>query len=113
MSKYIISILLIISNLIYSCKSENKNAIKKIEPKKFCDILIDLHFISTAKSLNFLNASDTIPNSKLRTKVLKDYHVTEQELKATIEYYSLKPDTLSILYSSMIEKISAKQAQIH
>jgi hypothetical protein len=92
----------------------NKNVgVKKIEPEKFCDLLIDLHFVSTAKSLNFLNPSDTIPNSKLRNQILKEYAVTEAELKATIKYYSLKPDTLSILYSSMIEKISAKQAQIH
>lgn len=105
-------ILILISSIIYSCNFSSDDNLPKVNPNTLCDLLIDLHFASTAKSIGLLNPIDTFPKGKVSDRILKQYKVSESDLQQSIKYYSNKPDSLSALYSRMIERISTKQAQM-
>jgi uncharacterized protein YpiB (UPF0302 family) len=106
------TILLISIFLSAACLQSSEVKENKIRVNDLCNVLIDLHFASTAKSLNLLNPKDTFPNTKVRNIILKQHKITQAQLEQCIEYYSQKPDSLSIIYSIMIERISTKQAQM-
>ena len=108
MNKIFIFFLLI----FFSCNNAGNNEKNKIDSSTLCNILIELHFLSTAKTLGYLNPEDTVNMVATRNKILKKYNINEEELKQSISYFSHKPDSLGALYQKMIERISIKQAQM-
>ena len=105
-------ILLIASMLFWaSCGMSDDRPRPKISQEAFIDILLEMHLATTAKQLDLLNPLDTIKKERVSEKILEKYQVKKVDVLYAIDYYSAMPDTMAVLYTKMVENLSAKQAQ--
>jgi Domain of unknown function (DUF4296) len=96
-----------------SCKNEVEKARPKISQDNFINVLLEMHIATSAKQLNLLNPTDSVDMDLVRRRVYATYGVNETDLKYAIDYYSTYPDSMTMFYTKMIEKLSIKQAELN
>lgn len=112
LSTYKSSILLIVVLCMFaSCSQTDTRPRPKISEEKFIDVLLDMHIAASAKQLNLLHALDTLQKDKVQKMILDKHEVKKVDVLYAIDYYTAMPDTMATLYTKMIEKLSAKQAE--
>lgn len=97
---------------VVSCRPADERPRPRISQETFVDILLDMHLATTAKQMNLLHALDTLKKDRIQTMILDKHEVKKVDLLYAIDYYSAMPDSMAYFYNKMIEKLSAKQAEL-
>jgi hypothetical protein len=98
---------------VTSCRNTNEKLRPNISQDNFINVLLELHIATSAKQLNLLNPTDSVDMHLVRNRVYATYGLNETDLKYAIEYYSSYPDSMTMFYTKMIEKLSIKQAELN
>lgn len=111
--------ILLLLTMFFSCKEttsiNNKSDSKDIlSNEQMIPILVDIHFIEAALFLKQNNGKDV----KYYTKYYYDfliskYHITYEQFKANINYYSSHLSEFDKIYEQVVAIISQKQGEIY
>jgi hypothetical protein len=99
--------------LVTACNNSSEKPRPNISQENFINVLLELHIATSAKQLNLLNPTDSVDMNIVRSRVYTTYGVNEKDLKYAIDYYSAFPDSMTIFYTKMIDKLSIKQAELN
>jgi hypothetical protein len=108
----ILSLAILVLLAIASCENENERvAAEVIDREQFVDILAEVQILeSTHQFIKSKNKDFRLDYNY--QWIYKEYGITEEEFKASVDYYSADPEVFEELFDEVIIKISEKQAEL-
>lgn len=100
---------------LFACAQEKKESIPSdiIPKQKMADILLDVHLLEAAMSLNTYRP-DMVANGNHAPAfdVFKKNKTTEELYNESFEYYAQHPELLNEVYQLVMENLSKMQAEV-
>lgn len=104
--------ILIFCMLAVSCGNGNKVKIPKdvISPDSMVEVLTDIHLVKAAQQLSMI--IDTADTGKFTSfnYVWKKHHITEDQYKNSLNFYTHNPATLDSIYENVLSNLSKQKA---
>ncbi len=104
--------------LLSGCYKVNKDVVKKPEnliPKdKMADILTDMEIIQGVAVYNKTHYPGGYASIEkgYYSVLFNRYHVTKEQITASLNYYNSKGDEMAAIYEKVLEKLGQKQAEV-
>ncbi len=110
---------LLVSLLFSSCYKINKDVVNKpanlIPKDKMADIITDMEIIEGAFVYNrthFPGYQNGLEKSYYKV-LFNHYHVTKEQVKASLNYYNSKGDEMAGIYDKVLQKLAEKQTEVN
>ncbi len=110
---------LMLALLLSGCYKVNKDVVKKpanlIPKDKMADILTDMEIvegIAVYNKTHFPGSSESVKKAYY-TDLFHRYHVTKEQVTASLNYYNSKGDEMAGIYEKVLEKLGQKQMEVN
>ncbi len=111
-------LLLVVALLFSGCYKVNKDVVRKpanlIPKDKMADIITEMQIIEGAAVYNRTHFPG-YQNGKEETYyqfLFHHYHVTKEQVKASLDYYNSKGDEMAGIYDKVLAKLAEKQTEV-
>ena len=107
--------LLIVTCLLFSCSNSKEKTKKNILPKAvFTNVLKDIHLAKAKfeiqKNENLEKSKNELSNSYFN--IYKNYHISEEDFKKTLNYYAEKPEKLEKIYTNILHQLTKQKSTV-
>lgn len=101
--------------LFFTSCSHNKKV--KIPEDVLCqdtmvEVLTDIHLVKAAQQLNMVIDSADTNKSAPFEYVWKKHHITEDEYKKSLEFYTYNSNMLDSIYENVLNNLSKQKAEL-
>tara|TARA_B100001250_G_C19796068_1_gene788769 strand:+ start:1081 stop:1425 length:345 start_codon:yes stop_codon:yes gene_type:complete len=105
----------ILACLLFSCSNTKKKTQNNLLSKTvFENIIKEIHLAEATFELNKNNDVEDAKNKRTNSyfEIYKKNNLSEEDFKATLNYYSEHPEKLEQSYNNILEQLSAEKSKI-
>jgi len=99
--------------ILISCSGNKREKIPAtiLPEDKMTSILVDIHLLQSAITLNLVKASPGKNDTVMFYNIFENNNITQKQFEESLDFYKTRPTLLNEVYDSVLVVLSRKEAE--